>query len=125
MFVRTDDVFSLNSLSQVLCGLNLGQAVQLVGVLGENVDVDVLVEHVEYLYDRAKIFSFFDLIGDFGDFFGVVLDMPSLRPYHEDIPCAHSKIPCILHLDWWFHDLDDCIETIVDHKKHDHFDWTV
>lgn len=115
-FIDTDDFYALQRLSDAVCGLAEQDFIDFVNLIQRNFDSKFLGEQIETLFLEASSWSFFDLIGDVGDLVGVALGVPSLEQKQDEIPP-------IAHLELWFHDLEDTVESIW--RNWPHYDWTI
>ena len=82
--------------------------------LASNINLDYLAEKGRAVQERANEFDYFDFIGDIGEVVGIALDSPSLD---------YISIPYFLHLELWFQELQDLVESIA--KDYSKYDWTV
>ena len=115
-FIKTDDLAALQRLADVICSLDEDLAGELASILQENLDVQYLSEAFQSLYKEVVDYNAFNVIGDFGDLVGIALRVPSLMDEQD-------KIPPIAHLELWFHDFQDTIESIA--RNFPRYDWTV
>ena len=79
-------------------------------------NLDYISEEMKALAQRASQYWAYDIIGDFGDFIGIMYDTPHFWYYINDVRP-------VLHFELWFHELQDLVVSIC--EAYPKYDWTV
>ncbi len=115
-YVITDDIAAVKELSNALCHLSFGQVLHLISVLHENFDAEYVKEYGDEVVETLG-YDWYDFVSDIGMFTGLILDSPSM------LKCCADTIEPIVHFEFWFPDLADTLESII--EAFPHYTWTV